>query len=137
MAKRRGDLKTTFYCTNCWAEVPESATICPHCGDDIAARQARADFVDKLIAALHHPEATTPMRAAWILGELRERRAVQPLMQVFRSADNLFLMVAAVEALGKIGDPQALEMLRYSAHHPNVRLRRTAERALEEWKERD
>jgi len=56
----------TFYCTNCWAEVPKSATICQHCGDDIAARRARADFVDKLIAALHHPEPTTRLRAAWL-----------------------------------------------------------------------
>jgi len=64
---------STFYCTNCWAEVPESAATCPRCGDDIAARQTRADFVDKLIAALRHCEPMTPVRAAWILGERREQ----------------------------------------------------------------
>ncbi|HUJ11881.1 MAG TPA: HEAT repeat domain-containing protein [Verrucomicrobiae bacterium] len=126
---------TTFYCANCWREVPESATICPHCGDDMIARQARSDFVDKLIAALRHPEPLTPMRAAWILGERRERQAVLPLIETCRSADNVFLMVAVVEALGKIGHPQGLETLREAARHPNAHLRRSAELALARWKE--
>ncbi len=120
----------TFYCANCWGEVPEKEIICPRCGDDIAARQARSDFVDKLIAALHHPEPMTPVRAAWILGQRRERRAVQPLVQIVREAEDLFLADAAVEALGRIGDPVALATLREVAHHPSARLRRTAEGAL-------
>ena len=43
---------TTFYCPNCWAEVPESATICPHCHTNISERISEADYTDKLIAAL-------------------------------------------------------------------------------------
>lgn len=27
----------TFYCTNCRAEVAESAVVCPRCGDDLIA----------------------------------------------------------------------------------------------------
>jgi len=122
----------TFYCTNCWAEVRESATICPRCGDDIATRQARADYVDKLIAALHHPIPETAVRAACILGERRERKAVPALMQTVCESENLFLVDAAVEALGKIGDPQALETLHEAARHASARLRRTVGQALQQ-----
>jgi len=120
----------TFYCTQCWAEVPERAKICPRCGDDIAARQASADFVEKLIAALHHPEPTTPIRAAWILGEPGERKAVEPLLELARTSPDVFIVESAVEALGKIGDPRVSETLRLLAQNPNLRVRRAAERAL-------
>jgi HEAT repeat protein len=121
----------TFYCTQCWSEVPGSATICPRCGDDIAARLARSDFADKLIAALHHPEPTTPIRAAWILGQRRERRAVPALIELARESPDTFIVEAAVAALGKIADLQALDTLREAVHHRSVRVRRAAQRSLQ------
>lgn len=63
--------------TTCRAEVVESDAICPEYGDDITARQERADKVEKLIAASCHAEPATPVRAAWIQGEHRERTAVE------------------------------------------------------------
>jgi len=124
-------MKTVNYCTHCWTEVPEQATVCPRCGDDIAARQASADFVEKLIAALHHPEPTTPIRAAWILGQRREREAVEPLIQLARTCPDPFLVESAVEALGKIGDPRALGTLHFIVQqHPNLRVRRMARLVL-------
>lgn len=120
----------TFYCTNCWAEVAESAVVCPRCGDDLIARQARADYVEKLIAALHHPEPSTPVRAAWILGERRERAAVEPLCRLVRESPDAFQVESAVEALGKIGDPRAAAALDTATRHPSRRVRLTAHRAL-------
>ncbi len=120
----------TFYCTSCWAEVGESATICPKCGDDIAARQARANYVEKLIAALEHPEPTTPIRAAWILSERRERTAVEPLCRLVRDSADAFIVEAAVEALGKIGDRRALAVLESATQHPSPRVRQKAAQAL-------
>lgn len=120
----------TFFCTNCWAEVAESDVVCPQCGDDIAARQARADYVDKLIAALRHPEPTTPIRAAWILGERRERAAVEPLGRLIRESPDPFLVASAIEALGKIGDPRAVPVLDAARRHPNAWVRQQAEQAL-------
>ncbi|MBM3860828.1 MAG: HEAT repeat domain-containing protein [Verrucomicrobia bacterium] len=116
----------TFYCANCWAEVMATAQICPRCGDDILARQARADFVEKLISALRHPEPTTPIRAAWILGQRRERRAVPALIQLARESADPFIIEAAVAALARINDPCAEETLRWSATHPTLRVRRAA-----------
>jgi len=71
---------TIFYCPNCWGEVSEQATTCPHCYEKISERISQADYIDKLIAALRHKEATTPVRAAWILGERREKKAVPALI---------------------------------------------------------
>lgn len=121
----------TFYCTNCWAEVAESAVVCPRCGDDIIARQARSDYVAKLIAALRHPEPTVPVRAAWILGERRERAAVEPLGRLIRESPDAFLVESAVEALGKIGDPRGVSALHAATRHPSLRVRLAAQRALE------
>ncbi|MFN3409635.1 MAG: SUMF1/EgtB/PvdO family nonheme iron enzyme [Limisphaerales bacterium] len=120
----------TFFCTHCWREVPEAATVCPHCGDDIAARQAGRDYTDKLIAALHHPEATTPIRAAWLLGQRRERKAVAPLCALVRETKDPFLAVQAIHALGAIGDPRARTTLEWAASGPAPRLRAEAHEAL-------
>lgn len=122
----------TFFCTNCWREVPEAATLCPHCGDDMAARQARGDYTDKLIAALHHPEPTTPIRAAWILGERREHRAVEPLCRLVRESSDAFIVESAVEALGRIGDPRAGETLQEAAEAANPRIRAHAQASLKQ-----
>jgi HEAT repeat protein len=120
----------TFYCTHCWREVPPTATVCPHCGDDIAARQARADYADKLIAALRHPESATPIRAAWILGQRRERKAVEPLCRLVRETNDPFIAASAVNALGAIGDARARETLQQAANCTQARLRGAARAAL-------
>lgn len=120
----------TFYCTNCWAVVPESAGICPNCGFDIAAAQARVDFVDKLIAARHHPEPTTPIRAAWILGGRGESKAVDSLIELFQESREPFIAEGAVEALGKIGGDRARATLISASTHPSPRVRHKAEQAL-------
>lgn len=120
----------TFYCTHCWREVAQAATVCPHCGDDIAARQTRTDYADKLIAALHHPEPTTPIRAAWILGQRRERKAVERLCALVRESHDPFIAASAASALGAIGDPAALETLQWAAISSQPRLRAAARDAL-------
>jgi len=122
----------TFYCPNCWNEVAAEVGLCPRCGALIQQLLAEQDYVDKLIAALKHPEPTTPIRAAWILGERRETRAVEPLMRVVRECHDPFIVEAAVEALGKIGDPRCREILHTAALHGAVRVREKARTALEQ-----
>lgn len=128
---------TTFYCLNCWAEVLESATVCPHCHKDISERLSHADYVEKLIAALRHKEARTPVRAAWILGERREEKAVPALARIAKKAKDAFLVESAVEALGKIGGDVATEAVRIATQHSSLRVRVKAReilRALEAMK---
>jgi HEAT repeat protein len=84
------------------------------------------------MAALHHPEPTTPVRAAWILGQLRERKAVEPLCRLVREANDAFVVQSAVEALGKIGEAEALETLQWATQHPSPPVRGKAMWALEQ-----
>ena len=120
-----------FYCTNCWSVISESAKICPLCGDDILARQASPDFVDKLIAALHNPEVSTPARVAWVLGEWHERGAVERLIVLVPKSSKHYVIEAAVEALGKIGDWRAWDVLQAASNHTNPRVCHQALQAIQ------
>ncbi|MBN1813109.1 MAG: hypothetical protein JXA14_14830 [Anaerolineae bacterium] len=91
----------SFYCPNCWAEVPEGAEQCPACGQALAV--GGEDYVDKPIAALRHFE---PMRAALaiqILGEmLGEPRAILPLIELLDTARDAYVLRSAAVALGHL-----------------------------------
>lgn len=119
----------THFCPICWVEVAAEQMICGRCGADLRAWEGKG-YVEKLIAALRHREPTTPLRAAWLLGRLRAREAVLPLMELARSSPDLFLREAAVEALGRIGDPGSLALLRALASSESVLVRRAASLAL-------
>jgi HEAT repeat protein len=123
---------TTFYCPNCWAEVAQRASICPHCHGDISERISQADYADKLIAALSHKEPMTPVRAAWILGERHEQKAVPALAKIVRKTKDAFLAESAVEALGKIGGELATRAVRTAAKHSSLRVRVKAREVLQQ-----
>jgi HEAT repeat protein len=120
----------TFFCPNCWKEVKETDTVCPHCLANIAELLQQRDYVAKLIAALSHPEPGVPIRAAWILGKLRARTAVQPLLALLQGDADQFVKAAAVEALGQIGDTTARPVLLELAQKGPVLLRNKAIEAL-------
>jgi HEAT repeat protein len=87
-------------------------------------------YVEKLIAALEHPEAQTPVRAAWLLGELRAASGVRALLRVIEATTDPYLAEAAIEALGKIGDPAARPLLERACQTGALPVRRAARRAL-------
>lgn len=120
----------TFFCPSCWGEVNDAERVCPHCGVDIPGLLDQRDYVAKLIAALSHPEPTTPIRAAWILGKLRAKSAVVPLLTLLQGDADLFVKAAAVEALGQIGDTSARMVLAELAKEGPVLLRGKASEAL-------
>lgn len=123
----------SFFCPYCWRRVSENDAICPKCSEDIRAADARP-FAEKLRAALHHSEPQTRVRAAWILGERREVSGVPDLMAVVIEADDAFVAEAAVEALGKIGAREAVVVLEQAQEQGTVRVRRAAQRALDQIK---
>lgn len=120
----------TFFCPVCWTETPTGGGTCPRCGADMEAVQRGRDFVDKLIAALDHPEPGTRARAAMILGLRRERRGAAALMRVVRKGKDAFLVEAAIEALGRIGDPGSRDAIEAAALDGTLRVRGAARRAL-------
>lgn len=120
-----------FFCPCCWGKVAEQDLTCPWCKADIHAADAKP-FSEKLRAALHHSEPQTRIRAAWILGELREAGAMRDLVALVDEAKDGFLAEAAAEALGKIGAPEALAVLEKAEARGTVRVRLAARKAAEQ-----
>jgi len=120
-----------YFCPECWRNFPEDVDRCPNCGFAIRGSWDAKDYVDKLIAALRHPEQGTPIRAAWILGRLREIRAVGALTELVSRTPDVYIATAAVSALGEIGTPEALAFLRTLGDHPARMVRAAAQRIIE------
>jgi len=117
------------FCTRCWSEMYAKDTICPRCG-------ARVDddprsFEQKLIAALEHPLPETRSRICWVLGQKRASWAVPHLIRMLDDSD-LFVQVAALRALGEIGDPSAEPALEEASKHEKPLVRIVARGALEQ-----
>jgi HEAT repeat protein len=106
-----------FYCPRCWRDFAKDLPRCPYCGLDIQEFWESQDYVEKLIIALQHPEPETPIRAAWLLGQLKDLRAVQPLIDLVKKTKDVYIARAAVRALGEIGTPEACEFLATLVHH--------------------
>jgi HEAT repeat protein len=98
-----------FFCTQCWEEIEKDATFCARCGAN-QEQLGQEPFVRKLIRALDHPEPETPVRAAYVLGELKVREAVPKLRRVIRQSKDPFLRAASIRALGKIGAATSSEL---------------------------
>ena len=120
----------TYYCTNCWKEIGAKQAVFSHCHAE-QEQLTRETFVQKLIRALRHPEPETPIRAAYILGELRATAAVHELAEVLHSSPDPYIAAACAGALGGIGNAPALdELKRVLTPEHSVIVRRAAENAL-------
>ena len=125
-----------FYCPNCWTPVKEDEKVCPECKADIEPLDHRSYF-EKLINALNHSERTTRIRAAYILGELRDRRAIKSFAQVVSKAGGIkdvFLIEMVAVALGKVDGEEALPILIRLMDHPSFIVRRAALNSLSRFK---
>ncbi len=121
----------TFYCPNCWQTFRRDVDRCPACGFDIRRCWDSRQYVDKLIAVLRHTEQETVIRAAWILGQRREVRAVDALAALGRTTQDVYIATAGVRALGEIGTPRALEFLATIRDHPAQMVREAVAAVLE------
>jgi hypothetical protein len=117
----------TYFCPACWKEIAK-AEVCPHCQADLR-KVWDETFEQKLIRALHHPEPSTPIRAATILGKRRSKAAVERLIDLGLSTSDPYVQEAVVTALGQIGDPRAHACLEHLSHEGTLRVRIAAERA--------
>ena len=108
----------TFYCPGCWHDFDEDLVRCPDCGLVIHESWDTKDYFEKLIVALRHPEPTTPVRAAWLLGKIKDPRAVVALIDIVKGTKDFYLAREAVKALGAIDTIQARYFLRTLADHP-------------------
>ena len=118
------------YCPRCWRDFDQDMPICSHCGLDIREFWRSKDYVEKLILALHHPEKETPIRAAWLLGRLKDTRAVTPLIDLVKKTEDVYIARAAVQALGEIDTPEVRQFLGTLAQHHAKMVRDEVQRIL-------
>lgn len=113
-----------------------SADDLPGCrmSEDVLMVQREDEAYDMaLIEGLRHPRPDIAETCAWVHGQRRTRRAVPALIAVLHERPNeVDVHVAAVLALGHIGDPAAFPALVEAVHSGAVRVRRAALRALAE-----
>ncbi len=92
---------------------------------------ARSSYDDQLIAGLADERPDVAEICAWVLGQRRVARAVRPLGELVRRRPrDVAVCVAAVEALGQIGDPAAVPALRWAIDNGYAGVRLAALRAL-------
>ena len=128
-----------FYCPNCWTRVKEGENVCHECKAGIEPLDHRSYF-DKLVNALNHPERTTRIRAAYILGELKDRRAIKPFAEAVSKpmgVEDVFFIEMVAVALGKVDGEEALPILIRLMDHPSFLVRRAALHSLGKFKSVD
>ena len=108
-------------CSHCWAENRSEAIVCRNCGQSLDINEE--SYVSKLINALNHPLPEVAARSAWVLGELHEKRSLEALFEVIANREDPLILEAAVEALGKIGDPSAIPILTKAVRKSYLRVR--------------
>jgi HEAT repeat protein len=82
-----------------------------------AAVEGQADRVSQLVSQLRSSDLDSQCKAAEALGDLKDARAIDPLIATFKGGNSL-LFSFAVEALGKIGAP-AVEALIVALDSPD------------------
>lgn len=115
-----------FFCPKCWQQVGQHEKMCRHCGTDLDQESLRS-FPEKLIAALDHPEPSTPIRAARILSQIGHTAAVPTLLararkEIEQIRPDPYLIAACLRAAAELGaSTQKVKNLLRQAHSDVVR----------------
>lgn len=97
-----------------------------------ACNADRDTYFDKVLqSALHHGRREKRREMVYLLGELRDPRALDALKTIM-TEDDPYLISEAVRSTGKIGGPKALEQLQIMMHHPSFIVRGEVALALGE-----
>lgn len=108
----------TFFCPQCWTEIPESARECPHCGYDLSIYE-RLSYEEKLILSLRHPLRENRMMAIRLLGDLKSEKAVAALECILESEQDFYVLRESIHALAGIGSAESMRIIRGLRNHPS------------------
>lgn len=92
---------------------------------------------DPLIHLLDDPDWKVRGAAAWALGRIGSKNAVEPLIKSLLEDENGFVRSGAVNALGNIGDKRAVEPLKKATEDESSYVRNFSKKFLEKWGESD
>ena len=94
------------------------------------AEYGQSDQVSDLILQLQSPQSATKANAAYKLSEIKDPRAVEPLIATLKGGAPANVRAVVVYALGQIADPRAVEALSATLLDHDVTVRQNAARAL-------
>ena len=86
--------------------------------------------VEPMIEALNHNSWRVRYLSAWVLGEIGDTRAVEPLVNALNQDNNTDVKDWVAKALGEIGDERAVEPLIQILDNAQPATRRNAVSAL-------
>lgn len=92
------------------SEIQNSSIYVPFALSDFGPEES-GNETEKLLKALKSNKGSTRIAAMMALGEMREKAAVDPILEIL-TRDYLPAQASAAIALGKIGDKRAVEALR-------------------------
>ncbi len=95
-----------------------------------ALKKMGSAAVEPLVDALHDESSHVREFAADVLGEIQDKRAIRPLIQVLQSDSSSIVRQVAASALGKLGSGESIEALIAALQDPNKFVRRAAVEAL-------
>jgi HEAT repeat protein len=108
------------------------AILIPPCATEALAQAKESDEVERLIADLKDRSWQIRWYAASALGEMKEPRAVEPLIGILKNDRNGYVRAMAAWALGKIKDRRAVEPLIDGITDESNDVRKRAPLALKE-----
>lgn len=114
-------------CPTCWSELATTPTTCRNCGNrvDVYSR----DYERSVVAALPHSSPERRAQICWILGMRGKSSSAHPLVGLLNDPDVL-VRVAALRALGEIGDESAIPAVEKEANGNSPATRLLARQVL-------
>jgi hypothetical protein len=120
---------TTFFCPECWKELPESVLECPHCRYDLSSYE-RLAYEEKLVLALRHPLRENRMMAIQLLGELKSQAALALFESMLKTEEDFYVVREVIYSLTKIGTERSKQIVQALLGHPSRLVRIVAEEVL-------
>jgi len=113
-----------YFCPACWSVISEKDKLCPNCGCDLTDFH-NMPYEYKLLMGLEHPVVEMRINVIHTVGMKNLISALPQLEHMANKESNPMLLMAIVDALGRMSHPEAIELLRKLTHHtyPVIRSR--------------
>lgn len=117
ISKSKDESDIIYFCPACWSVVSEKDNLCPNCGYDITDFH-KMPYEYKLLMGLEHPVLEMRINVIHTVGIKNLASALPQLEHMAGKESNPMLLLAIVDALGKMSHVEALELLRKLSYHP-------------------
>lgn len=114
-------------CPKCWNELKAEIIDCPRCGT--AVDLCSPKYQRRLLAAIPHANPERRSQICQVLSSIGDRDAVPVLIELLHDSD-IFVRVAALRALGEIGDLSAVAAVEKATLGQNLIVRTVAAAVL-------